>query len=238
METKIRETAFYHPKIKDWPADERPREKLLKSGPQALTDAELVALLVGSGTGGVTAVDVAKKLVQENGGLAALAARGVPELVRMKGIGRARGARILAAFEIGRRAAGRPGAAKLKVRSPEDLVLRFGPFLRDARQEVFKAVLLDSGHRMIRDVTVSKGTLNASLVHPREVFKAAVDELAASVVLMHNHPSGDPAPSAEDRSITLQMTEAGRLMGIPVLDHVIIAGNGFFSFAKEGLIKP
>jgi DNA repair protein RadC len=238
METKIRETAFYHPKIKDWPEDERPREKLLKSGPQALSDAELVALLVGSGSGGVTAVDVAKKLVQENGGLTALAAKGVPEMTRMKGIGPARGARILAAFEIGRRAACRPGPAKFKVRSPEDVVMRFGPALRSARQEVFKVILLDGGQRMIRDSTVSKGTLNASLVHPREVFKTAVDELAASVILMHNHPSGEPAPSAEDRSITLQMTEAGRLMGIPVLDHVIIAGNGFFSFAKEGLIKP
>ena len=238
METKIRETAFYHPKMKDWPEDERPREKLLKAGPQALSDAELVALIVGSGTCGVTAVDVAKMLVRENGGLAGLAARGVPELVRMRGIGRAKGARLLAAFEIGRRTASRPGSAKSKVRSPEDLAQRFGPALRDARQEVFKAILLDSGHRVIRDVTVSTGTLNASLVHPREVFKAAVDGLAASVILMHNHPSGEPAPSAEDRSITLQMAEAGRLLGIPVLDHVIIAGNGFFSFAKEGLIKP
>jgi DNA repair protein RadC len=118
------------------------------------------------------------------------------------------------------------------------VVQRLGPALRDARQELFKILLLDSGHRMICDATVSQGTLTASLVHPREVFKAAVDHLAASVILVHNHPSGEPAPSAEDRSITLQMTEAGRLMGIPVLDHVIIAGTGFFSFAKEGLIKP
>jgi DNA repair protein RadC len=238
METKIRETAYYHPKIKDWPEDERPREKLLKSGPQALSDAELVALLVGSGTGGVTAVDVALKLIQEHGGLAGLASRGVPELVRMKGVGRARGARILAAFEIGRRNASGPRARDEKVRSPEDVVQRLGPVLRDAKQEVFKVLLLDSGHRMIFDATVSQGTLTASLVHPREVFKAAVDHLAASVILVHNHPSGEPAPSAEDRSITLQMTEAGRLMGIPVLDHVIIAGSGFFSFATDGLIKP
>ena len=238
METKIRETAYYHPKIKDWPEEERPREKLLKSGPQALTDAELVALLVGSGTGGVTAVDVAKMLVQQHGGLAALASKGVWELLKMKGIGRARGARILAAFEIGRRTASGPQARKKKVRSPEDVVQRLGPALRDARQELFTVLLLDSGHRMICDARVSQGTLTASLVHPREVFKAAVDHLAASVILVHNHPSGEPAPSAEDRSITLQMTEAGRLMGIPVLDHVIIAGSGFFSFAKEGLIKP
>jgi DNA repair protein RadC len=238
METKIRETAYYHPKIKDWPEDERPREKLLKSGCQALTDAELVALLVGSGTGGVTAVDVAMKLVQEHGGLAGLASKGVPELVRMKGVGRARGARILAAFEIGRRNAAAPQVRENKFKSPEDVVQRLGPALRDARQEVFKVLLLDSGHRMIRDATVSQGTLTASLVHPREVFKAAVDHLAASVILVHNHPSGEPAPSAEDRSITRQMTEAGRLMGIPVLDHVIIAAGGFFSFAREGLIKP
>jgi len=238
MNTKIRETAFYHPKIKDWPENERPREKLLNSGPQALSDAELIALLVGSGTGGVTAVDVSRKLVQEHGGLAALASKGVPELVRMKGIGRARGARILAAFEIGRRAASGSGSANPKLRSPEDAVRRFGPALAGARQEVFRVILLDSGHRVIRDVTVSQGTLNASLVHPREVFKAAVDGLAASVILMHNHPSGETAPSAEDRSITMQLAEAGRLMGIPVLDHVIVAGGGFFSFARQGLIKP
>jgi DNA repair protein RadC len=238
METKIRETSFYHLKIKDWPEDERPREKLLKSGPQALSDAELVALLVGSGTGGVTAVDVAIKLIQEHNGLAALASKGVSELVRMKGIGKARGARILAAFEIGRRTASGTGEKAQKVHSPEDVAKILGPHLRDARHEVFKVILLDGGNRMIRECTVSQGTLNASLVHPREVFKAAVDHLAASVILAHNHPSGEPEPSAEDRSITVRMADAGKLMGIPVLDHVIIARNGHFSFAREGLIKP
>jgi DNA repair protein RadC len=238
MEAKIRETSFYHLKIKDWPEDERPREKLLKSGTQALSDAELIALLIGSGTDGVTAVDVAKKLIQEHGGLSALASKGVSELIRMKGIGQARGARILAAFEIGRRIASGARPTAQKIQSPEDVARIFGPLLRDVRQEIFKIILLDSCNRMIHECTVSQGTLNASLVHPREVFKAAVDHLAASMILIHNHPSGESAPSAEDRSITFQMTEAGKLMGIPVLDHIIIAVNGFYSFAKEGLIKP
>jgi DNA repair protein RadC len=225
-------------KIRDWPESERPREKLLRSGPQALSDAELLALLIGSGCGGATAVDVGKDLISGNGGLASLASKNAPELSRMKGIGSATSARILAAFEIGRRAAGGSADDRRKVRSPEDVVRWFGPFLRDMRREAFRVLLLDGANRILRDCTVSEGTLNASLVHPREVFKPAVDHTAASVILMHNHPSGEADPSAEDRAVTAQLAEAGRLMGIPVIDHVIVAGDRYFSFAKEGLIKP
>ena len=237
MTDKVKETSFYHTKIKDWPEDERPREKLLKFGPQVLSEAELLALLIGSGTGGITAVDLAKRLLVENGSLATLASKGVAELSRMKGIGPARGARVLAAFEIGRRVdAGREGD-DIKVNAPEDVVRLYGPKLRDLKKEVFKIVLLDSGNRIIRDVTVSEGSLNASIVHPREVFKPAVDHLAAGIILVHNHPSGEPSPSREDRRVTAQMVKASEVMGIPVLDHVVLAGNRFFSFAKEGLLK-
>ncbi|MBN2201094.1 JAB domain-containing protein, partial [bacterium] len=157
--------------IRDWPEGERPREKLLQSGAQALSDAELLALLIGSGISGATAVDMAREMIGECGGLAALASRNVRELSRMKGIGAAAAARILAAFEIGRRTACGTRGEKRKVRSPEDVVRWYGPQLRDMRREAFRVLLLDGANRILADRTVSEGTLNASLVHPREVFK-------------------------------------------------------------------
>ncbi len=225
-------------RIPDWPEAERPREKLLQSGAQALSDAELLALMIGSGCSGATAVDMGREMVSAGGGLASLATRNARELSRMKGIGSASAARILAAFEIGRRTAGGGRGGKRKVCSPEDVVRWYGPQLRDMRREAFRVLLLDGANRILADRTVSEGTLNASLVHPREVFKPAVDHTAASVILLHNHPSGEADPSAEDRAVTAQLAEAGRMMGIPVIDHVIVAGDRYFSFAKEGLIKP
>jgi DNA repair protein RadC len=127
---------------------------------------------------------------------------------------------------------------RVKIKSPEDVFRALGAAFHGLRHEVFKVLLLDSGSRRIRECTVSQGTLNASLVHPREVFKAAIDHVAASVVLAHNHPSGDPSPSAEDRVVTDRLVEAGRIVGIPVLDHVVFAGDRFISFAAEGWIKP
>jgi DNA repair protein RadC len=237
MVDKVQETHFYHTKIKEWPEDERPREKLLKLGPQALSNAELLALLIGSGTNGVTAVDLAKRLLVEHRHLVNLASKGITELVRMKGIGFACGARILAAFEIGRRIEAGGKGKGVKINSPVD-VFRFAyPEFRGLKKEFFKVVLLDSGNKIIRDITISQGTLNASVVHPREVFKAAVDYLAAGIILLHNHPSGESDPSEEDRKITLQLEEAGQIIGIPVLDHIIVAGSQYFSFAKEGLLK-
>lgn len=237
MIDKVKETSFYHTKIKEWPEEERPREKLLALGPQALTDAELLALVIESGTGGITALDLAKRLLVEHESLSELASKGVAELARMKGIGPARGARFLAALEVGRRIDSGKKKARVKVNSPEDVVGYILPSVRGLKKEVFKAILLDSGNKIIRDVTVSQGTLNASIVHPREVFKPAVDYLAAGVILVHNHPSGEAAPSVEDRKVTTQFLKASEVMGIPVLDHIILAGNAYFSFAKEGLLK-
>ncbi len=237
MDGKICERTFYHTKIKEWPEDERPREKLIREGPSVLTDAELLALLVESGTGGVTAVDVAKRLLVEHRSIAELASKGLAELTRMKGIGPARGAKILAAFEIGRRVESDPGPKKIRITAPEDVAKVYSPSFRGVKKEFFKTILLDGKNQIIRDVTVSQGTLNASLVHPREVFKTAVDHLAAGIILMHNHPSGEASPSQEDRRVTEQILKASEIMGIPVLDHIIIAGNQFYSFAQEGLIK-
>ena len=233
---KEKEASFYHTKIKEWPKDEQPREKLLGFGPQVLSDAELLAILIESGTGGITAVDLAKRLLVEHQNLSELASKGVAELTRMKGIGPARGARILASFEVGRRIEGGKQKREKRLNSPEDVVKLFSPKLRDLKKEFFKILLLDSGNKMIRDVTISQGTLNASVVHPREVFKPAVDYLAAGIILLHNHPSGETSPSREDRAITSQLLKASGIMGIPILDHIIIAGNRYFSFAKEGLL--
>lgn len=232
----VSDVAYYHTKIKEWPEQERPREKLLQSGAQALSDAELLALFIGSGTGGVTAVDVAKRLLIEYQNLGALASVGAAELGRMKGIGPARAARILAAFELGRRVQGRVCESRPRIKTPSDVAERYAPQLRDLKRETFRVLLLDSGNRIIRDMIVSEGTLNASLVHAREVFKPAIDYLAAGVILLHNHPSGQARPSQEDREITRQLVQSGRIMGIPVMDHIIIAGEGYYSFAESRLI--
>lgn len=237
MANKVKETSFYHTKIKEWPEAERPREKLLEFGPKMLSDAELLALLIESGTGGITAVDLAKRLLIEHQNLTELASKGVAELTRMKGIGPARGARILASFEIGRRIEGGKAKKTIPANTPDDIVKCFSPEFRGLKKEVFKTILIDSGNKVIRSVTISEGTLNASIVHPREIFKAAVDYLAAGIVLIHNHPSGECSPSKEDRDITSQLLQASEIMGIPVLDHIILADHEYFSFAKAGLIK-
>ena len=237
MVEKVKEAAFYHTRIKEWPEDERPREKLLKQGASMLSDAELLALLIESGTGGITAVDLAKRLLAEHRSLRIMASKGVQELVRMKGIGPARGARIIAAFEAGRRIQAGAIEKKKKIGSPADIVQYYLPKLGNLKKEIFTIILVDSGNRVICDVTISQGTLNASIVHPREVFKAAVDHLAAGVILLHNHPSGEPLPSKEDKHITAQLVKAGDVMGIPILDHIILAGDQYFSFAREGFLK-
>jgi DNA repair protein RadC len=234
---KIKEMSYYHTRIKEWPEAERPREKLLEQGAKSLSDAELLALLIESGTGGITAVDLAKRLLTEHRNLNILALKEVEELIRMKGIGPARGARILAAFEIGRRTQAGRIDKRAKIGSPADIVQYYLPKFGKLKREVFSVVLLDSGNRIIRDVIITQGTLNASVVHPREVFKAAVDHLAAGVVLLHNHPSGEAYPSEDDKYITSQLVEAGKVMGIPILDHIILADNQYFSFAREGLLK-
>ena len=211
---------------------------MIRLGPSILTDAELLALIIESGTQGVTALDLAKRLLVEYGSLKQLSMGGAAEWTRFKGIGVARSARMRAAFEIGRRIEMDDGIVRPRIQSPEALVRRLQPEMRALKHEVFRTALLDSGNVLMHVETISKGILNASLVHPREVFKVAVDHLAAAVILIHNHPSGDARPSSEDRSVTSQMVKAGVVMGIPVLDHLIITETDYYSFAQEGLLKP
>jgi DNA repair protein RadC len=213
--------------------DERPRERLLAHGAALLTDAELVALLLGTGTRGRSAAVLARELLDPRG-LAALAEAAPRELAAVSGIGVAKATQLLAACELGRRIAARPLRRGDRIASPEDVHRHFHARLRDAATEQFHTVLLDSRHRVIRSVLTSQGTLTASLVHPREVFRPALREAAAALVLVHNHPSGDPSPSPEDREITRRLAQAGTLLGIPVLDHVIVADRGFASLREQG----
>ncbi|MGA7160693.1 MAG: DNA repair protein RadC [Bacteroidota bacterium] len=233
---KVNEPSFYHTKIKDWPLNERPREKLINKGPEVLTEAELLAILIGSGSGKVTAIDLAKTLFVEHKTLRSLAGLSVADLKRFKGIGDARAVLIAAAFELARRLQSSPDPERRVIKSPSDIAKHFVPTLRDLPQEIFVVVLLNSANNITREVTITKGLLNSSLTHPREVFRHAIIEHAASIILVHNHPSGNPEPSQEDISITKQIVEASKVVGIPVHDHIIIAGAEFTSFAERGLM--
>jgi len=214
-----------------------PRERLWLHGPAVLTGAELLAILLGTGRAGEDAVSLAHRLLRQGGGsLRRLAARPPAELQRAPGVGPAKGARLLAALEVGRRLSREERPQPDGIRGPEDVVRLVGPGLRDLAVEEFHVLALDTRSRVLRDITVTRGLLDSSLVHPREVFRAAIAEAAAGVILIHNHPSGDPTPSAEDRSVTAQLVAAGRLLDLPVYDHVIIAGDRWLSFSASGLL--
>ncbi len=216
------------------PVAERPRERLRKVGPGGLSLRELLALLVGSGSGGRSAMDVAVAVATGvSGSLGRLAAMDVAELEEVPGLGRAHAARIVAAMELGRRAAAEPLRPDGGIHGPEDVFRLMGPRLRHLPQEEFHALLLNTRHRVIREVFVTRGILDASLIHPREVYRPAVAAGAAAVILVHNHPSGDPTPSAEDRAVTRQLAEAGRVLGIPVLDHVVVGAGRWCSASGD-----
>lgn len=227
--------------IRDRPEADRPREKLLAQGPAALSDAELVGLVFGSGTrvGGrsVSAVELGQALLQAYGSLAKLARRDASQIARAaKGIGPAKAAQLAAVFEIGRRVEAAPPESRVQVRSPADVAAAYGPRLRDLPREVFVVLHLNTANVVTSEYTLTTGGLAASIVEPRQVFERAILESAASVVCLHNHPSGNPEPSREDVAITRQLVEAGKVLGIPVHDHLIIAGRGFTSLAERGLM--
>ncbi len=219
------------------PHAERPRERLWSLGPAALTSVELLAILVGTGTGGRTALDLAGRLLEVGeGSLRRVAMRPPAELLQTEGIGPGKGARLLAAFEIGARLAGEGRPAAPSIREPEDVARLFQTRLRDLQVEEFHLLALDSQSQVLRQVLVTRGLLNSSLVLPRDVFRAAIAEAAAGIIVVHNHPSGDPTPSAEDRTVTRQLAEAGRLLDLPLYDHVIIGGDRFVSLATLGVL--
>ena len=226
----------YSLKIKDWPEDERPRERLIKWGADKLTNAELLAILIRVGGLKGSAIDVARLLLQKFGGFRGLDAKSVAELCEIKGIGPAKAAQIKAALEVGKRVSIASSKEKRKVESSNDVHLLVGPYLRDLSREVFKVLLLTSRHNLISEKTLFEGSLTESLVNPREVIKEALNEAAAALIFVHNHPSGNPQPSSEDKRITTRLKNACELVGVNVLDHMIIGKDGYFSFAENGLI--
>lgn len=224
--------------ILHWPQNERPRERLLEEGTEALTDAQLLAIVLRVGRRKTSAVQVGMDLLQRLGGLRGLANRSVQELCAVPGIGPAKAAQIQAAIELGKRALSAPLTTGTVITQSRTVFEHYYPLLRDVRRELFKVILLDAKHAVIREKTVSEGTLTSSLVHPREVFNEAVRESAAAVIFLHNHPSGDPKPSQEDRALTVRLQEAGDILGVQVLDHVIIGDGRYVSFADEGWMSP
>ncbi|WP_305041490.1 RadC family protein [Geoalkalibacter sp.] len=225
-------------RIKDWPQAERPREKLLDRGPESLSDAELLALVLRTGDAATrtSALDHARLLLARFGGLRQLATASITELCQIKGIGPAKAAELQAVFQIARRFADarlRPGD---RFTSSEEVFRSFHERLRDHKREVFYTLLLDSKNRVIREVPISEGSLTASIVHPREVFAPVIRESASAVLFVHNHPSGDPTPSREDIEITRRLKDVGELVGVRVLDHIVVGSDRYVSFADRGLL--
>jgi DNA repair protein RadC len=221
----------------DVPQD-RPRERLLSAGAAALETPDLLAVLLGTGAPGQPAESLARDVLEQAGGLRPLAVHTPFELASIRGLGDARAARLLAAFELGRRLVAEPLARGALLRGGADVFRHYHAALRDLRVEQLRAGLLDGKHRVIREELISQGTLTSSPVHPREVFAPAVRHSAAAVVLVHNHPSGDPQPSADDLDITRRLADAGRLLGVRVVDHVIVGDGSFVSLADRGAVPP
>ncbi len=224
-------------KVKDIPLDDRPREKLLLRGAQSLTDAELIAILLRTGKKGKSVIDLAREIIKENGNLAMLASKPISALTGNSGIGKDKAATLLAAFEISRRIQSQSKwFSDRQVTSPKDIAEIFIPLLRDELKEKFIIICLNSANKIIKFETISVGSLNSSVVHAREIFKTAIEYSSASIILLHNHPSGNKEPSNEDIAITKKLVEAGKIIDIPVFDHIIIAGNSYSSFVEKRLI--
>ncbi len=223
--------------VKELPPDDRPREKLISRGPQSLTDAELVAILLRTGTKGKSVIEIAQEIINKEKNVAVLASKSFESLKKINGIGKDKAATLLAAFELSRRIQQQSKwFSEKRITSPADIADIFIPLLRDELKERFIVVCLSTANKIIKHETISVGNLNSSVVHPREIFKVAIDCSAASIILIHNHPSGNPDPSNEDISITKKILEAGKIMDIPVRDHLIIAGSTFTSFVERKLM--
>ncbi|MGD9117305.1 MAG: DNA repair protein RadC [Dehalococcoidia bacterium] len=222
--------------IHDLPLSERPRERLQKLGVEALSAQEILAVILGRGVSGESVMVTAQRLLSKFENLKGIAEASVEELSQVKGIGIAKAAQIKAAFELASRLEGYAQAgAKTVVKTPEDVMGVVRNRLRDKKKEYFLALLLDTRNQLIKLAEVSVGSLDTSIVHPREVFKEAISASAAAVILAHNHPSGDAQASPDDIKLTKRLAEAGELVGIDVLDHIIIGGQNFLSLKREGL---
>jgi len=229
----LKESSFT---VRDLPKPERPRERLKQFGPEALSAQELLALIIGRGVSKKSVMTIAQELLVEFGNIKAISQATIEELSQIKGIGFAKAAQIKACFELGKRQDLEPELKDFDIKDPESVIKAIRTSIKDKAKEHFKLILLNTRNKIIGISTISIGTLNTSLVHPREVFKEAIIHNAMSVVLAHNHPSGDPEPSEDDLTITRRLVEAGKILGVEVIDHIIISKNGFFSFKDKGLM--
>lgn len=216
--------------------DDRPREKLGRAGASALGDDELLAIVIGSGSVGASALDLAQTILGSAGGLHGLLRASRDDLLGVKGLGTARAAQVLAALEIGRRVLAAPPRARLQIMSPRDAAQFLMPEYSARAVEQFGLLMLDSRHRVLRTAVLTVGTLDGAAVQPREVFRQALMASAAAVVMFHNHPSGDPQPSSEDVDLTRRMVAAGDLMGIHVIDHVVLGDGRYCSLKESGYL--
>ena len=222
--------------IKDWPENERPRERLIKWGPDKLTDVELLAIIIRVGDSGNSAIDLARELLHKFKGFRGLDTKSIIELCEIKGIGLAKAAQIKATLEMGKRLLNEKSEEMYCIKQSKDVDSLLGPILRDLSREVFKILLLTSRNKLILEKTIFEGSLTESLVNPREIIKVAVNEAAASIVFVHNHPSGNPNPSFADKQLTKQLIDACNLVKIKVIDHIIIGKESYFSFADKGMM--
>lgn len=224
-------------RISETPRADRPRERLESLGPASLTVVELVAILLGTGHARNDVLGVARKVLATSGGsLRDLARSPSDVLSAIPGVGRVKAGRVSAALELGRRMVGEKYEFREQIRSPADIFSLFGRRMGDLAVEEFRLLSLDTQNRIRQDRLITRGILNGSLVHPREVFRAAITDAAAGIVVIHNHPSGDPTPSDDDRAVTKQLADAGKLLNIPLYDHVVVGADSYFSFAEANLL--
>lgn len=220
--------------IKEIPLNDRPREKMAANGAAVLTDAELIAILLRTGTAEKSAIDIASEMTADGGLYKRLAGiTRLNELTNIKGLGQAKAATVLAALEIGRRIASAKPIEKIHLSCPQDVADFLMPRLRYAAKEQFVVILLNNKNKVIGTEVVSEGSLSSSIVHPREVFAPAILHHAAAIMVAHNHPSGDPKPSIEDEEVTRLLLRSGKVLGIPMIDHVIIGDGNYYSFLEN-----
>lgn len=226
----------YQPMIRDLPRDQRPRERLLSFGASALSDTELLAIMLRAGSASESVIRLAERLLSHFQSLKGLAQASADDLATLKGIGPAKAAEILACLEIGKRLAAYTDAPRPCIRSPQDVYQIVGAEMRYLSQEQFRTLSLDTRNGVIRSRMVTQGSLNSSIVEAREVFREAISCNAASIIGVHNHPSGDPSPSQEDIALTKRLVEAGQIVGIEFLDHLVIGDGKFVSLKERGLM--
>jgi len=226
----------HHPTIKEWPSNIRPRERLFQYGPASLSDSELLAIVIGTGTRNKTSLDLSQQVISEFGSLGALGKASLEELSKLDGIGAAKAARVLACVELGKRLNSLSVATRHCISRPEEVVHLLMLEMRYLDREFFKAVVLNTKNEVIKVLDISIGSLSSSIVHPRELYKSVLKHNGAGLIVAHNHPSGNPAPSSEDINLTKRLKQAGEILGIELLDHIILGDGNFVSLKEQNLV--